>query len=548
MIKKIKNNNIKALLTNQKGFALLTTLIFVFLLTTMGVALLTMTSSDIKLSTLQRDSTEAFYLADSGIDRALAWLQEHAAPSASYINNNFNDYIGNLSTGTYTVTIDSDANNPNTFTKKYTIKSTGVAGVNNSTRKIESVVQVRSFAGYAYFSDLESFPSNPDIPHGFGYAGGTIWFGNNDVIGGKLHSNDQIHIYGNPTFKGKVTSSALSIDYWAGEGSYTPEEMAAMFEQGKQLGVARIDLPQYRAVTDPDDPKSLQRIAWGSSSIPTTLVDGVHIPNDGNNVTAGIYVKGDIDDLSLGVNAGNSETTINQISGIDTITTITNVSVSSSITLPMGVKLNGSDLTAPYIVPQNTTLIKTDTTAGGGNIEYTSYSGISNGLLYSHGKIKKLHGTQKGKLTIAAHRDIIITDNVVYDSMPANPDYNNLDHTAITDTLGLITEGDVIVSEAFAPYDIQINAVMMVLGTSFFYEGWYDKYRGTLSFYGSFIQKQRGPVGTFYSSTGDKRSGYTKNYYYDQRMSSSYSGMSDSLPPYFPTTGNYDRLSWKEVT
>ena len=89
---------------------------------------------------------------------------------------------------------------------------------------------------------------------------------------------------------------------------------------------------------------------------------------------------------------------------------------------------------------------------------------------------------------------------------------------------------------------------MMVLGTSFFYEGWYDEDRGILGFYGSFIQKQRGPVGTFYSSTGQKRSGYTKNYYYDQRMSSSYPGMSDSLPPYFPTTGNFDRLSWREIT
>ena len=547
MKRKIKKSNIKALLINQKGFALLTTLIFVFILSTLGVALLTMTSSDIKLSTLQRDSTEAFYLADSGIDRALAWLQQHAAPSETYINNNFNPYVGTLSTGTYTVNIYSDANNPNTFTKKYTIKSTGVAGVNNSTRKIESVVQVRSFAGYAYFSDEELFPNNPDIPHGFGYAGGTIWFGNNDVIGGKLHSNDQIHIYGNPTFKGKVTSAAESIDYWAGEGSYTEEEMLAMFEQGKQLGVARIDLPQYRAVTDPDNPKSLQRIAWGSSSsVPTT--NGVYVPNDGNNVTAGIYVKGDIDDLSLGLNAGNSETTINQISTINTITTITNVSVSNSITLPAGTILDGSPLGASYTVPQNTTLIKTDETASGGNIEYTNHSGITNGLLYSHGKIKKLHGTQKGKLTIAAHQDIIITDDVVYDSMPENPDYDTLDYTSITDTLGLITEGDVIVSEAWAPYDIQINAVMMVLGTSFFYEGWYDKYRGTLGFYGSFIQKQRGPVGTFYSSTGQKRSGYTKNYYYDQRMSSSYPGMSDSLPPYFPTTGNYDRLSWREVT
>lgn len=533
-----KNN-----IVSQKGMALLATLIFVFILTTFGIALLTMTSSDIKLSTLQRDSTEAFYLAESGIDRALAWLQQLGAPAEGYINDHFNPHVGSLSTGTYTVTIDSDANNPNTFTKKYTIISTGVAGSNNSTRKIESVVQVRSFAGYAYFSDEEAFPENSDIPYWEWYGGATIWFGNNDVIGGKLHSNDQIHIYGNPTFKGKVTSAADSIYYW--EDSYTKDEMLAMFPEGKELGVAEISLPLYKVVTDPDNSLSLQRIAWGSSaSVPTD--NGVYVPNDGANVTAGIYVKGDISDLSLGVNSGNSEVTISQAGETNTIT---NVSNPITVNLYIGDKFNGIDITEAqsHSIDSNTTLIKK---VSGGNTEYTNLNGFTNGLLYSHGEINSLSGTQKGKLTIAAHKDIRITDNLVYDSMPGDPeypDYDNLDFRSITDTLGLITEGDVIV-DIWAPDNIQINAVMMVLGTSFFYEGWYDEYREILSFYGSFIQKQRGPVGTFYSSTGQKRSGYTKNYYFDQRMSSSYSGMSDSLPPYFPTTGNYDRLSWREIT
>ena len=69
-----KNNKIKVLLPNQKGMALLTTLIFVFILVSFAVALLTMTSNDSKLSTLQRDSTRAFYLADAGIEKALWYL------------------------------------------------------------------------------------------------------------------------------------------------------------------------------------------------------------------------------------------------------------------------------------------------------------------------------------------------------------------------------------------------------------------------------------------------------------------------------------------
>jgi cytoskeletal protein CcmA (bactofilin family) len=71
---KKKNNKIKYLLSNQKGAALLTTLIFIFLMVTFVVALLAMTSNDIKLSAMQRDSTKAFYQADGGIEKAIWYL------------------------------------------------------------------------------------------------------------------------------------------------------------------------------------------------------------------------------------------------------------------------------------------------------------------------------------------------------------------------------------------------------------------------------------------------------------------------------------------
>jgi len=69
-----ENNKIKVLLSNQKGMALLTTFIFTFILITFAISLLTMTSNDTKLSTLQKESTRAFYLAETGIDKALWYL------------------------------------------------------------------------------------------------------------------------------------------------------------------------------------------------------------------------------------------------------------------------------------------------------------------------------------------------------------------------------------------------------------------------------------------------------------------------------------------
>lgn len=72
--KNIEDKKTVNIFSNQKGMALLTTLIFVFILVTFAVALLTMTSNDTKLSTLQKESTRAFYLAETGIDKALWYL------------------------------------------------------------------------------------------------------------------------------------------------------------------------------------------------------------------------------------------------------------------------------------------------------------------------------------------------------------------------------------------------------------------------------------------------------------------------------------------
>jgi len=79
-----KNKSLLKFLFNnyvsQKGLALMATLIFVLVLTTFGIVILTMTRSDIKLASLQEESTKAFFLADAGIERALNWLENQQPP------------------------------------------------------------------------------------------------------------------------------------------------------------------------------------------------------------------------------------------------------------------------------------------------------------------------------------------------------------------------------------------------------------------------------------------------------------------------------------
>ncbi len=133
-----KNNVIKNLLSNQKGMALLTTLIFVFVLVTFGVSLLIMTSNDTKLSTLQRDSTKAFYVAEAGIEDARYqlgqswdnWKDPTKFPQTPFGSGTFDAEVIDNDDGDSDITNDLDG--------KVVITSTGI--VDNHRRVIEVVV------------------------------------------------------------------------------------------------------------------------------------------------------------------------------------------------------------------------------------------------------------------------------------------------------------------------------------------------------------------------------------------------------------------------
>ena len=533
-------------IVSQKGMALLATLVFVFILTTIGIALLTMTRNEIKLSVLQEESTKAFYLAEAGVERAINWLElQGTPPSAGDVPSDFNGTheYEELNTGKYTVNLYLDID-PDSLVARYIIETEGwiIRDDNSkSTRKIKTAVRVTNFAEYAYFSDDERFPNNSNISGSSGYVGAKIWFTGNDMLGGKVHSNSQFHMVDVPTFLGKVTSTEDTIDFWgdayAEDGSDFPG-----FMDEYELGVDNIPLPQYRNISDLDDENSLQRIAGGSwsKSYIQALSDGVHVPSvagPDSGVSGGIYIQGDANielnvDGSAGTAGPNSEITIDQ--GVNT-TIFT--SVMEPIVLPAGSTLNGNPA-GGAMIPANTTLIKKPT----GVNDYESYQGITNGLLFIDGSINSLHGdNHRGKNTIASNESINVTDNIYYYDRNESLSIFEDNIEAIDNSLGLIAAADFVI-DRYAPHNIEVDAIIMALNTSFFYDGWNLDLKGTLSLLGGLIQEARGPVGTH--SAGTKITGYSKNYNYDPRMANPAGG---DLPPYFPTTGQYKKIYWKEV-
>jgi len=177
--KKIKNNKIINIFSNQKGMALLTTLIFTFVLVSLGVALLTMTSNDSKLSTLQRDSTKAFYQAETGIEKAIWYL------NSSEENTDGLDYHGTLTAGTtseyYEVLVGvTISGTPDTKTLISTGKIVGGGEFDKGTRKIEVKLK-------------KGISPNPGLNYDYAIlTDGNMNFNGGISVHGNIHANGNL--------------------------------------------------------------------------------------------------------------------------------------------------------------------------------------------------------------------------------------------------------------------------------------------------------------------------------------------------------------------
>jgi len=175
------------------------------------------------------------------------------------------------------------------------------------------------------------------------------------------------------------------------------------------------------------------------------------------------------------------------------------------------------------------------------------------GVIYVEGKVA-VSGVLRGRVTLAATGNIILADDIKYVTDPAA--------ATCADILGLFSGNDIVVADnllndPIPPWQNQgpiswdespdefINGFVLALNV--FTAQQYDQGstnaescapatngRGCLYLTGGVIQKQRGPVGM---TTGQ---GYVKRYAYDR------CGSTDP-PPYFPTTGHFNRGHYYEV-
>ncbi|MEM4409576.1 MAG: pilus assembly PilX N-terminal domain-containing protein [Candidatus Caldarchaeum sp.] len=510
----MRKHKIEKTYTREKGSALFTASAVVFLLILLGTALVSVSLQALHQTRQTQQAILAFNIAESGADRAVRWLKDQPYPPPGTAPF---DPFGTqpLAGGTYRVTVFPATNNPGALQKTYTLVSEGTFG--SRTERVSIVLRLQSFAKYAYFTDSEVSS----------ISGGRIWFFSGDRIRGPAHSNNrngsnfQIHwgAGAEPIFDDLVTSAASFITY-APRNPNSEEDFLRIYRTGSRgfrLNVDPIPLP---------DSTTMQReAAWGNSSgFPTS--NGVYVRPEG-----GIFVRGSCSIL-LRVDANDNQQFV--ITQGSTVTTVT-------VDLRTGYRYVDRSGQPRITVP-----------------------GTGTGVLYCTSHITSLSGTVANNLvsvgypptvlarsayTIAtdvnAGADITITNPIRYQSQPDPSLPINHPTNLRPGTLGLIAR-NVIVSSA-APQFMEINAVILAGSSSTpngsFYVANYNTRTppGTLRLLGGVIQKARGPVGTFNTTTGQIVTGYAKDYYYDPRLA-------DLPPPYYPTTGLYDVLSWQRLT
>ena len=240
---------IKPKLREEHGGALIPVIIIVMVVLIMTMGIMEFSSLDARLANRDIETAQAFYLAESGLQRGRSWIDAQDTYPTDGIEP-FGEEPETLDAGDYMVTIYADSVHSTPTRPAFTLRSTGT--VDGRATIIETDLVPQSFADFLYYTDAEHEPG----------TGRCIWFCSFDHIDGPVHTNDQLNIMGDPAFDGEVTSAYggpddnnqnhdPSFQYYNGD-RYNHIESAdpsnppfdePTFGDGYSLGASAIELP-----------------------------------------------------------------------------------------------------------------------------------------------------------------------------------------------------------------------------------------------------------------------------------------------------------------
>jgi hypothetical protein len=566
------------LIDNERGVALITVLLVALVVGAFSVAAALIGTNSSLINRYQERQNVLEAVADAGLEIGRSLVNGDAAlyPDSGYATLQDNVAVTDASGAVLAGVTRSIYVGPTGITTgQYGVFGSVVSEArdafgNRVVRRGERVQQ--SFARFAYFTTFE--PSS-------------IQFGGGDQIWGPVHSNSPIRIYSPPptpaaSFWGPVTTA-----------QDVQNAGAALFAQGYQESVDPIPMPSTTdlnalAVQAQAGNTYIMGGLGGPVGTATTRVEFVALDLNGDGLQSGadegfirVYQVGASSDagwvaadvppdygtnrLQNSRNCGHYHpggafvvADDHPASGPDSwIAAVSNVGrrcyLGGSDSLSGGFVANdGRGQWLPW--PGAVSPVLTGRPDAGYLFPITrALNPNFKGVIFVEGKVL-LSGVLRGRVTVAATGDIIVGDDVTYATNPGSGNCN--------DILGLFSGGSVVVSDNTinAPVrggnganwftyddtpDEFLHAVVLALSV-FTVENYAAGAtaaepcqgqawgRGCLFLNGGVIQFQRGAVGTL-AGTGN-----LKRYSYNQ------CGLTDP-PPYFPTTGVFDRGRYYEV-
>ncbi|MGC4044223.1 MAG: hypothetical protein QM758_10530 [Armatimonas sp.] len=286
----------------------------------------------------------------------------------------------------------------------------------------------------------------------------------------------------------------------------------------------------------------------GAVAAPTGV--GVTLPNSGVTATGGIYVLGNVQNLTLSTGgAGDTQ----QIATIDQTTTL--AKLRSVVTIDRAANTTRLQVsTAPLT---STTYV---------SVSDVTLSGATNGALFVNGNIGDtstgtggLSGTiannvmsgstlrTRSALTIATPPDKtvqlvggVVCKNLVTGGDATNPQSTATATNATSGTFGLVAGNVTIVRQDKAGRElgeVGLHGALLSMG-EFSVVDYATRPAGNFRFIGSYAVRKQNPMGTFNTATMTRISGFNTARTYDSRLA-------DSPPPAFPDTNDYKVLSYQ---
>lgn len=396
--------------SRERGAFLLLAMFFSVVAATGALGLIMLLPSESASLRVARIDEESSRVAEAGVRDCMAWMSYELQIGNEPLTSPSLTRTGSLAEWTWSTDIVADPQtppNPRGGLRMYKLISTASLGGRPRRRTTCWVQAGETLSKYAYLNNA---------------GGGPLWdfmlLPGINTVEGPMHNNGYFKlVVPSSTFvgpigpvlplNGRLTSSGAyalrpdGFEYFTGGGFSAPssstdyDHLNKLGRSGFQAGVDPVAFPSTTS--------ALAEAAWGGAP-PTTPPPGVTV-----NPTGGVFIQGDVDEMTFSVVGGNSVVMLRQGATVTTITRTTDTPVGPA--------------------PLNSRLVQVGAST-------TVVPGLGSGVYYANGDILGLSGVVRGKNTVAtnftAGKDVEIVGNITRADTPAGTvPTSNLDKLGI---------------------------------------------------------------------------------------------------------------------